>query len=52
MCLIKMPYSKKQHGLFEAAAKSKGVAKKADIPQAIAKRLAAEGVKKSDKKSK
>jgi hypothetical protein len=47
-----MPYSKKQHGLFEAAAHSKEVAKKVGIPQGTAKKMAAEGVKKSDKKSK
>jgi hypothetical protein len=45
-----MPYTKKQHKLFEAAAHSPTVAKRVGIPQAKAKKMAAEGVKRSEKK--
>lgn len=44
-----MPYTAKQNRLFWAAAKSKDVAAKVDIPQATAKRLAKEGVKRKPK---
>lgn len=47
-----MPYTAKQHRLFEAAAHSKQVAKKTGIPQATAQKMASEGVKKSEKKAK
>lgn len=47
-----MPYTEKQHRLFEAAAHSKSVAKKTGIPQKEAKHLASEGVKKSATKKK
>ena len=42
-----MPYSSKQHRLFEAAAHDTKIAKKVSIPQATAKKLASEGVKHS-----
>ena len=45
-----MPYSSKQHRLFEAAAHDTKIAKKVGIPQATAKKLAAEGVKKDPHK--
>lgn len=45
-----MPYTAKQHRLFEAAAHSPKVAKKSGISQAKAKKMASEGVKKSEKK--
>jgi hypothetical protein len=40
-----MPYTEQQHKLFEAAAHDPEIAKRKDIPQATAKRLANEGVK-------
>ena len=40
-----MPWSSKQHRLFEAAAHSPSVAKKVGIPQAKASKMAAEGIK-------
>ena len=40
-----MPYTSKQHKLFEAAAHSKDVAKKVGIPQGKAQHMASEGVK-------
>ena len=40
-----MPWTVKQHRLFEAAAHSGVVAKRVGIPQARAKKMAAEGVK-------
>ncbi len=43
-----MPYTGKQHRLFEAAAHDPEVAKRKDIPQATAARLAHEGVKKDN----
>lgn len=45
-----MPYDKKQHKLFEAAAHSEKVAKKVGIPMKEAKHMASEGVKKPEKK--
>lgn len=47
-----MPWSAKQHRLFEAAAHDKSVAKRTGIPTAKAKKMAHEGIKKSDKKAK
>lgn len=41
-----MPYTAKQHRLFEAAAHNKSIAKKHGMTQAEAKRMASEGVKK------
>lgn len=41
-----MPYTEKQHRLFEAAAHSKSVAKRVGIPQSTAKKMASEGVKR------
>lgn len=43
-----MPYSTKQHRLFEAAAHNKSVAKRVGIPVATAKKMAHEGVKRPD----
>ena len=45
-----MPWTAKQHRLFEAAAHDKSVAKRTGIPQAKAKKMAHEGVKKKVKK--
>lgn len=45
-----MPYNEKQNKLFRAAAHNKAIEKKSGIPQATAKRLANEGVKKAKKK--
>lgn len=42
-----MPYSAKQHRLFEAAAHNPKVAKKVGIKQKDAKKMASEGIKKS-----
>lgn len=42
-----MPYTEKQHKLFEAAAHDPAIAAKRDIPQAQAAKLASEGVKDS-----
>jgi hypothetical protein len=47
-----MPYTAKQHRLFEAAAHDPSVAKRVKIPQGTAKKLASEGVKKGEKKGK
>lgn len=44
-----MPWTQKQHRLFEAAAHNPEVAKRTGIPQAKAKEMASEGVKKQDK---
>lgn len=44
-----MPWLPQQHRLFEAAAASPEIAKQAGIPQAAAKRMAGEGVKKVTK---
>ncbi len=41
-----MPWSPKQHRLFEAAAHSPSVAKRVGIPQAKASEMASEGIKK------
>jgi hypothetical protein len=46
----KMPYSAKQNKLFRAAEHNPAIAKKVGIPQATAKKLAAEGVKKDPHK--
>ena len=40
-----MPYTAKQNKLFRAAEHNAKIAKSAGIPQATAKKLAAEGVK-------
>lgn len=40
-----MPWSPKQHRLFEAAAHSPAVSKRAGIPQATAAQMASEGIK-------
>ena len=42
-----MPWSAKQHRLFEAAAHSQDVAKRVGIPMEQAQKMASEGVKKS-----
>lgn len=47
-----MPYTSKQHRLFEAAAHDKSVAKHTGIPQATAKKMASEGVKHEAQKKK
>ena len=46
----KMPYTNKQHRLFEAAAHSPEVAKRVGIPQETAQKMASEGVKKDPHK--
>ena len=45
-----MPFAKKQHKMFEAAAHSPKVAKKVGVPMDKAKKMAHEGVKKSEMK--
>lgn len=40
-----MPYTLKQHRLFEAAAHNPSVAKRVGIPQAKAAQMASEGIK-------
>ena len=45
-----MPWTPKQHRLFEAAAHSKEVAKRVGIPQQQAKKMASEGIKDKPKK--
>ena len=45
-----MPYTNKQHRLFEAAAHSPEVAKRVGIPQETAQKMASEGVKKDPHK--
>jgi hypothetical protein len=40
-----MPWSPKQHRLFEAAAHNPKVAAKVGIPQGTAKKMAGEGIK-------
>lgn len=45
-----MPWSAKQHRLFEAAAHSADVAKRVGIPMEQAQKMASEGVKKNPKK--
>ena len=42
-----MPYTAKQHRLFEAAAHNKSVSKRVGIPQGTAKKMASEGVDRS-----
>ena len=42
-----MPWTPKQHRLFEAAAHDSSVAKRVGIPQGQASQMAHEGVKKS-----
>lgn len=46
-----MPYTKKQNKLFQAAAHSPKVAKKAGIPMKTASKMAKEGVSKPKAKS-
>lgn len=41
-----MPWSPKQHRLFEAAAHNPAIAKRKGIPPATAKKLASEGIKR------
>jgi len=43
--IYKMPYTNKQHRLFEAAAHNSKVAKRVGIPVEKAKQMASEGVK-------
>lgn len=45
-----MPYTEKQNKLFRAAAHDPKIAKSAGIPQSTARKMAAEGVKRSTKK--
>lgn len=45
-----MPWSSKQHRLFEAAAHDPSVAKRVGIPKEKAVEMASEGVKPSEKK--
>jgi hypothetical protein len=45
-----MPWTAKQHRLFEAAAHSSSIAKRVGIPQDKAAMMASEGVKKDPKK--
>ena len=47
-----MPWSAKQHRLFEAAAHSQDVAKRVGIPMEQAQKMASEGVKKEPKSKK
>ena len=44
-----MPWSPKQHRLFEAAAHSSAVAKRVGIPQGKASQMASEGIKSAAK---
>lgn len=44
-----MPWSPKQHRLFEAAAHSPAVAQRTGIPQQKAAQMASEGVKRNAK---
>lgn len=44
-----MPWSAKQHRLFEAAAHSPAVAQRVGIPQQKAQQMASEGVKKDSR---
>lgn len=44
-----MPWSPKQHRLFEAAAHDPEIAKKAGIPKNQAAKMASEGIKKTPK---
>lgn len=45
-----IPWSAKQHRLFEAAAHNPAVAKRVGIPQGQASKMASEGIKPSGKK--
>lgn len=45
-----MPYTPKQHRLFEAAANNPAVAKRVGIPQDKAAKMASEGIKDKPKK--
>ena len=45
-----MPWTAKQHRLFQAAAHDPSIAKRVGIPQEKAKMMASEGVKKDPKK--
>ena len=45
-----MPWTAKQHRLFQAAAHDPSIAKRVGIPQEKAKMMALEGVKKDPKK--
>ena len=45
-----MPWTPAQHRLFEAAAHNPEIAKRKGIPQAQAKKMAAEGIKHDPKK--
>ena len=47
-----MPWSAKQHRLFEAAAHSADVAKRVGIPMEQAQKMASEGIKKEPKAKK
>jgi hypothetical protein len=47
-----MPYTPKQHRLFEAAAHNSTIAKQFGIPMKKAKEMASEGVKTSDRAKK
>ena len=47
-----MPYTPKQNRLFQAAAHDPKIAKKVGIPQKEAKKLAAEGIKRTNGKNK
>jgi len=44
---VDMPYTEKQHRLFQAAAHNPAIAKKHGMSQAEAKKMAGEGVKKT-----
>jgi hypothetical protein len=45
-----MPWTPKQHKLFQAAAHNPKIAAKVGIPQTTAKKMASEGVKATPKK--
>ena len=45
-----MPYTEKQHRMFEMAAHDESLAKRVGIPQEQAQKMASEGVKKKDPK--
>lgn len=45
-----MPYTAKQHRLFEAAAHDPAVAKRVGINQSDARKMASEGIKRDPKK--
>jgi len=50
MIALAMPWSPKQHRLFEAAAHSPAVAKRVGIPVAKASQMAGEGIKSAKPK--